>query len=591
MMTLKGNSKSKLHITLLVAGYVVFFSLILLCFLLFSTTEIRRFLINSNFYFLEINFFLIIVGFILIFPFVKNLIITIPRKIIYLLSGVAIIGIFITSFVAPQTHRIYYDEDIYENIGQNFATLQKAQLCNDGSTVYGVYDCHDGFYNKQPYAFPYLLSIVYRIFGVSESVSFIFNNLLFGLSIILVFFIAFILFKNYLIGIFSALMYALIPQNLLWFNTTAAEPSTALFGAMFIFSLIVFLKEKSNRSLFLMIVLASFSIQFRTESFLLIFIALTGIIIYKPAELKSLRIYNAGLLLLVLSLTFILHIIVTSGDSWGTTDAKISLNYFIHNFSVNSLFYIDNAKFPILFTLFAIISLFSKSFIKEKLILFVWFLCFWGIFLLFYAGSYGYGADVRYSLVSYIPLVILAGLGVYKLQELLKKNQYLKSYLNPILAILIIISVLKFLPQVRAETQEAWGARADHLYAKEFSSLLPENSIVLTHNPNMFHLWGKNAAQVSLATFEKSYVNQILFQKYTDGVYLHWNYWCNADDSLQNSFCENVISGYNHEVIKEYKENDFRYALYRLKLKGIEEIPYLKAKNPKLESPIFKPEK
>jgi len=588
---IKSSSKSKFLLTTLTAGYVVYLVLIGLCFLLLNLSEIKRILIDSQFYFLEINFFLIIVGFLLIFPFLKNLILTVPRKIIYLILGITITGVLITSFVAPQTHRIYYDEDIYENIGQNLASLQKAQLCIDGGTVYGVYNCRNGLYNKQPYAYPYLLSIVYRIFGVSETASFIFNNLLLGFSIIIVFLITFLLFKNYTIGIFSALMYVLIPQNLLWFNTTAAEPSTALFGAMFILSLIIFLKEKSNRSLFLVVVMASFAIQFRQESILLILVALLSIIIYKPSEFRNIRIYNAGLLFLALSFGYIIHLFVTSGDSWGTDAAKFSFEYFTHNFTINSLFYIDNLKFPILFTLFFLTSFFAKSFIKEKLLLIIWFLCFWGIFLFFYAGSYGYGADVRYSLVSYVPLVILAGLGVYQLQEFLKNNLSLRSYLNPIFAIILIMSFLKFLPQVRAETQEAWGARADHLYAKEFATLLPEKSIVLTHNPNMFHLWGKNAAQISLATEEKSYVNQILFHQYKDGVYLHWNYWCNAADSLQNLFCENVLNDYEHELIKEYQENDYNYALYRLELKDQEGIPYQKAKYPKLESPIFDPVK
>ncbi|MBT8381591.1 MAG: hypothetical protein HKP17_08300 [Ignavibacteriaceae bacterium] len=550
-------------------------------------SEIKRVLIDSQFYFLEINFILIIIGFILVSKFIKNLILTIPRKIIYILLGITISGVLITSFVAPQTHRIYYDEDIYQNIGQNLASLQKAQLCIDGSTVYGVYDCQNGIYNKQPYGYPYLLSIVYRLFGVSETASFIFNNFLLGFSIFIVFLITFLLFKNYKIGIFAALMYTLIPQNLLWFSTTAAEPSTALFGAIFILSLIIYLKEKSNRSLFLAIVTASFAIQFRQESILLIFVALLSIIIYKPSEFKSMRIYNAGLLLLALSFGFIIHLFVTSGDSWGTTAAKFSLDYFSHNFTVNSLFYVDNIKFPILFTLFFLSSFFAKSFLKEKILLAVWFFCFWGVFLFFYAGSYEYGADVRYSLVSYFPLVILGGLGVYQLQAFLKNNLSLKSYLNPIVGIMITISFLKFLPQVRAETQEGWGARADHLYAKEFATLLPENSIVLTHNPNMFHLWGKNAAQISLATTEKSYVNQILFHQYEEGVYLHWNFWCNAADSLQSSFCDNILNDYKVDLIKEYKENDYRYVLYRLGLKDQEEIPFQKAKYPKLESPIF----
>jgi hypothetical protein len=579
----KNNSKVKIFLLLLVTGYVLFISLIILCFYFFNISQIKSQLVDLHFYFLELNFFLIIVGFILIIPFLKILVSTIPKKILYLLLGITIAGTLITSFVAPPTHRIYYDEDIYENIGQNLATLQKAQLCNDGGTTYGVYSCHEGHYNKEPYAYPYLLSIVYRLFGVNETLSFIFNNLLLGITIIIVFLLAFLLFKNYLIGIFSALIYALIPQNLLWFNTTAVEPSASLFSGIFIFAVVIFLKDKSNRSLFLVAVLASFAIQFRPESILILLIALISIIIFTPTELKRTRIYTAGLFFLTLSFAHSIHLIVTCGSNWGTTAPSFGIDYFINNFTVNSLYYLDNLKFPIFITLLFLISFFSKSFFKEKTLLAIWFLCFWGIFLFFYAGSYGYGADVRYSLVSYIPMAILAGSGVYKLQSFIKNLPTLKFYFNPIIAILIILSFLKFLPQVRAETEEAWGARADHYYAEQFAALLPENSIVLTHNPNMFHLWGKNAAQISLATSNKSYVNQFLFYHYKKGVYLHWNYWCNAGDSLQNSYCNKVLEEYKYELIKEYKVNDYRYALYRIELKDQTEIPYQRAKYPKIK--------
>ena len=313
-------------------------------------------------------------------------------------------------------------------------------------------------------------------------------------------------------------------------------------------------------------------------------LGLTAIVIYKKTELKSARIYSAGLLFLVLSSAFVVHLFVTSGYSWGTTESKFSLDYFINNLSVNSLFYLDNRKFPILYTLLLLIGLFSRSYIKEKTILLVWFLCFWGVFLFFYAGSYEYGADVRYSLVSYVPLAILGGLGGYRLQSLTSKSRLLKFYINPILTTLIIISFLKFLPQVRAETQEAWGARTDHLYAKKFAEHLTENSIVLTHNPGLFQLWGKNAAQISLATYQTSYVNQVLFNQYKEGVYLHWNYWCNADDSVQNSFCENALNNYDHELVEEHKKNDYAYILYRLKIKKEGKLPYKKAIYPKMES-------
>ena len=86
-------------------------------------------------------------------------------------------------------------------------------------------------------------------------------------------------------------------------------------------------------------------------------------------------------------------------------------------------------------------------------------------------------------------------------------------------------------------------------------------------------------------------MNLILFPRYKREVYLHWNFWCNADDSLQNSYCENVINDYNYDLIKEYKKHDYRYALYRLELKDQEGKPLYKAKYPKLPNLTIEPEK
>ena len=47
----------------------------------------------------------------------------------------------LTLFVAPRTNRIYYDEQIYQSIGQNLADLRLAQMCNDGSVEYGRLQC------------------------------------------------------------------------------------------------------------------------------------------------------------------------------------------------------------------------------------------------------------------------------------------------------------------------------------------------------------------------------------------------------------------------------------------------------------------
>jgi hypothetical protein len=42
------------------------------------------------------------------------------------------VAVSLTLFVAPRTNRIFYDEQIYQSIGQNLADLTLAQVCNEG---------------------------------------------------------------------------------------------------------------------------------------------------------------------------------------------------------------------------------------------------------------------------------------------------------------------------------------------------------------------------------------------------------------------------------------------------------------------------
>ena len=58
------------------------------------------------------------------------------------LSLVAL-SVALTLWVAPRTNRIYYDEQIYQSIGQNLSDLKLAQMCNSGIVEYGRLDCSD----------------------------------------------------------------------------------------------------------------------------------------------------------------------------------------------------------------------------------------------------------------------------------------------------------------------------------------------------------------------------------------------------------------------------------------------------------------
>ena len=528
----------------------------------FDSARLRSQLISIIPWFLEVNLLLIVIGIALSFGAVRSQLKDISSKKWCLVSTIVILGMVMAAFVAPRTHRIFYDENIYLNIGQTMAVQKKAAMCAEGYNRYGEYHCAQLEHNKQPYAFPHLISVVYRVFGPSETAGFVFNNVVFGLSIVILFLIGFLLFHSFSAGAYSALIYCLIPENIIWANTTAVEPGTAFFVGLVVAAGLIYLKKRDTKTLFLLAVLLPYSMQFRSESILVALIVGLMIVLYGRETLRHEKTYVLLALSFALVIPHIVQLYAVRGENWGSPGPRMSVAYFLENLRVNLLFYFENARFPLLYSLLFGAGVFLKGNVREKLVLMTWFLTFWGIFLFFYAGSFEFGQDVRFSLVSYMPLSLLAGLGLFKLEQLLEPKG-LGRPVQIILIAAICLSFTGFLPFVRTIGEEACQARADHRYAQEMAELLPEDSMVLTHNPNMFLLWGKSAAQAAIATNNEPLMEHF-FQIYTGGVYFHYNYWCNTNDPREQAFCRNILDNYDHTALAEYTERGYTFVLYRL---------------------------
>jgi hypothetical protein len=523
--------------------------------------KIQSFLSGYYVYLLELNFLLLIIAFIFSFKYIKKILSDIKNKHLLLLLFISLLGISATAFIAPRTQRIFYDEDIYNGIAQNIAHNKKAVMCNEGYFENNELVVVEEEYNKQPPGYPYLISVIFRTFGTNELFTFILNNILFGLMVPLIFLISFLLFKDTFASLMACMFYVLIPVNLQWFNTCAVEPATAFFTGLAILASLVYLRDKKPINLLFFVTCLAFALSFRTESFLVV--AVVGLIylIKEPGIFKRKELYLLGILFLFLSTAIILHLYSVRGQSWGAEGARFSLIYFPYNFVTNLSFYFNNRHFPFVFSIFSIIGLFFyKNHLKNKIVLLVWFLVFWGVFLFFYAGSYRFGQDVRYSILSYPALSIFTGLGLsYSANRLGSKVKSIKG----ILIFLIIFNFTWFLPFIKAEGEEAWAARNDHKYAIEFAQLLPPNSIIFTHTPNIFFLNKKSAIQSSAETYNPGTVERLL-NRFKGGVYVHYNYWSNVDDPVQRSFTENILNRYNHITIKEHHYRNYKYGLYKI---------------------------
>ena len=469
----------------------------------------------------------------------------------------------LTLFAAPRTNRIFYDEQIYQSIGQNLADLRLAQVCNDGSVEYGRLRCASGEYNKQPYAYPHALSLAYRLFGVHEGTAFAVNAAAMASTVCAVYLLVWVLFRDRDAALFAGLLIALTPQQLVWSATAAAEPSASLALVIALLCAAHYWRAGGPAALGAAVVAAAYAIQFRPESFLIL--PVIGVVIWPRlrGELERPRGWWAAILFLWLVGIHLGHLVAVRHVDWGTGVARFSLGYVAANLRVNGWFYLYDERFPAAFTLLAIAGLSAVPYRRERVLMAIYFLLFFAVYLMFYAGSYNYGADVRYSLMTYPPIAILGGLGAAQLARRIARF----GTGVPAVALTATILVFQFLwyaPLVRATTEEAWAARADVRFAHAFARELPRNSYVLTHNPGMFHLWGVNAGQMSLAVANPAYMS-LLARRHTGGIYLHWNFWCNTQDPAQQEICRKAVAAGPAEIVEEYRERDERYAFYRMK--------------------------
>jgi hypothetical protein len=475
-----------------------------------------------------------------------------------LLSAAAVALVLL---VAPRTHRIYFDEQIYQSVGQNLSDAKLAQMCNDGTVEYGRLQCWSGEYNKQPYAYPHALSVVYRAFGVSGWTAFAFNTVVMALTVCGVYLLVLTAFAERSAAFFAALIVLLIPQQLLWSATAAVEPSASLACLAAVLAAAAFRRSGGTTALAATGVATAYAVQFRPESFL---IAPVVVLLLWPRirqELTAPRLWAVGLLSAALIGVHVVHLAAVRHEGWGASDARLSLEFVLPNLRVNGPFYLGDERFPVMVTALAVVGLAAGRAAAIRHLFGIYFLLFFGMYLLFYAGSYDYGADVRYSVMTYVPISVLGGLGAARVAG------WLGGVARGIAATRLVTAGLLFQalcygPIVRATTEEAWAARADVQFAESFAADLPRNSYVLTHNPGMFHVWGVNAGQMSAISTSPGQL-EFLAIRYTGGVYLHWNFWCNVPDPVQQRFCLQAMEGRRLEVVREHREREQRYVLYR----------------------------
>jgi hypothetical protein len=486
------------------------------------------------------------------------------RRDVVAIGVIALVAVGLTLTLPYRTNRIFYDEQIYQNVGRNLADSKRAQLCNDGTIRDGRLQCSSAEYNKQPYAYPHILSLVYRTFGVRANAPFAVNAAAMALTVVFVYLVALLLFADRAAAFAAAAVLALIPEQLIWSASGGAEPTASLAFVAALLAATCFVHARSDSALAGAAIATAYASQFRPESLLIV--PIVGLLLLQRArnELLTPRMLCAAALFLALTALQFAHAVAVRHEGWGTTQERMALSYAIQNLRVNGWFFLRDPRFPPVFTLLAVLGIAARPARTGRLTIAAWFLALFGITLFFYAGSYDYGADVRYSVMTNPPVAILAGLGAAWLVRSARGRPWRVGACVGVAVVAGFFYLRTAVPVVRATTDSAAAARADVAFAKDFAATLPANAYVLTQDPGMFQVWGVDAGQMSLAT-DPGFLDR-LAARAGGGVYLHWNYWCNTQDPGQRALCARVRDLRPVELARESRSDGQHFAFYRLDL-------------------------
>jgi hypothetical protein len=526
-----------------------------------SLEALRRVLTRWQFWTLELQFVVLVLASWHEGPRLARAIAA-PPSIWLGAGGCVALALVLTTLVAPRTSRIYFDEQIYQSIGQSLADERLAQMCNDGVVEYGRLQCRSGEYNKQPYGYPYLLSLAYRAAGVDPRTAHVLNNAAFGALVLVVFLLGTLAFGSAAVGLGAALVMALVPIQILWSNTAAVEPTAALMCGVALVSAFHFARSRTSGALVWCLASLVFAASFRPECVLVVPLVAAIVLTSAPRELLRARTWWAAGIAGLAGWNVLAHTVAVRSEPWGATGPRMSLDFLETNLRTNTLFYIWDERFPVVFTALALAGLWSFRRRVETWIVGASFLVCWGVFLGFYAGSYDYGADVRYSLMSYAPLAVLSGAGLARAATW-SGSSVPRPRAAAAIAAALLFHWLLYLPLVRAVGEEAWGARADVAFVERILPDLPANAVVLTQTPSTFFVRGVNAVQTSIAALDPNRMAE-LFERFGGGVYLHWGFWCNVADPVQQTFCATVRDRHSHRERAAGRERTYRFALYEL---------------------------
>ena len=316
-------------------------------------------------FFLILNFILVLFFFYLnrknLFTFFKK----ISKKTWTILFLIILLASFLRIIVTPHQTMMFEDEGWYRGTATKFLDIDVSYF-------------RSGYYKSL--GWPFIVSLGFLIFGKIALVANYLSSFLGILTVLNIFFIAFLLFNNEKIAIWSSFLFSLIPMHIIWSGSAETNVASLFFITLTVFVSSLYFKEKKENLFWLSFLTLLFTFQIRPENYFLLFLFLLGLLIFNICSFKKKKIskFVIGKLILIFLIFLICvpglinnldHYLSVQWNEGDTGGAVITDNWSINNLKSNFLNHFpnlfNNYYHPLLFSIFFFIG-FYFIFLKNK---------------------------------------------------------------------------------------------------------------------------------------------------------------------------------------------------------------------------------
>jgi len=279
-----------------------------------------------------------------------------------------------------------------------------------------------------PPGYPYLITLAYSFFGMNSIYASVISAVFSSLTIITIFFVSYLLFKNEEVGLYSSLIFSLIPLDLFFANTGNVRPTGIFFLTLTTLFYLIALKKKDVKLWTLVVITLSLTIYMHHQNLSLIIPFGVGFLLLKSFRIKIEKIDMKFMIpVFIFILTQIPLIYWLISPSYKSPGNFFSIDCFIvtapqviHDiFSCTSIQFMEIKMlfhpFTNLLLITSLVMIIRKTVWKPIVFLWMMLMVF---FFISTSYSYCYGKDyVRYIHILVFPYSLLSAISLFLLRE------------------------------------------------------------------------------------------------------------------------------------------------------------------------------